>query len=695
MEYHKRMIVIIIIYTEFLQNKLFSSHVGTEETVREEILLCFETILTQQLTDDDSLLFLIPSTEEKERNQFEMFKALIKNINGNSFIDKFLRTVHSRGLLKIQTIGTDYEEKTVYLTSPSVYVMLVIEETSNSESTIEVDKDEAGRLGKSGEEEEDEEDAIEELERLIEDQLLDLKNMVIWNARAKFILIVAMKKISKYSSNTVALQICRLLGNWNIINIVVMVPNFNNETFYSSAVDLFTWFPYNNGTCGEVENVVMVDQWINNTLREGSSFFPMKIPKKFNKCPIKIAALGIEPFIVSVDNYTHNKDNGNIYNFRGITAEYPLIALDRLNVTVHTEMVSNDVTFENILEVTGGLVGGKYDVLVGPMPWLAAALMVDLSFPTINLNVRFQVPCSLPVPHMQRILKTYQVSVWLSTLLTLVISGFVFYLSAKIHKFEESFTFKSVLNCLCHSLAILLGVSVPELPKTRVLRIFFFIYVCYCFSISTVFQAFFTSYLVEPGYGKPLRTFEDLLNSGFTFGFLDALTAVTATIDINEIYLFKERETIDDFENATIRIITKGDLSMVSATQYSIFIANKMGIDDISKTICFLDDDILTLKLATALPKGSPFLRSLNHYIMRGFEAGFLQKYWSLFTQSLILANRGQFKNVSSDYLVLNLSHLSPAFMVLLMGFPLSFIVFLLEIFLSFFQNMMSRTVVQ
>ncbi|PSN34223.1 Ionotropic receptor 596 [Blattella germanica] len=677
MEYHTKIIVIFIICTEFLHKKIFSTHIGTEE-----LLLCFETILDQQLTHDDSLLFLIPSIEEKERNQYDIFKALI-NDHGNSFIDKFLKTVHSRGILKIQTKGTDYEDTTVYLIPPDVYVMIVAEE---NEDDADIQNEEAGRVGKL---------AIEELERLLEDQILVLQSMVTWNVRAKFIIIVAMKSISKYSSRTVALQICRLLGNWNIINIVVMVPNFNNQTFYISAVDLFTWFPYKNGTCGEVENVVMLDQWINGTFREGSNLFPMKIPKQFSKCPIKIAALGIEPFIVSVDNYTHNKNNGNIYKFRGITAEYPLIALDMLNITVHTEMVSNDVTLDNVLDVLAGLVSGKYDVLVGPIPWLASAMILDLSFPTIYFNARFQVPCSLPVPHMQRILQTYQVSVWLSTLLTLVISGFVFYLSAKVHKFEESFTFKSVVNCLCHSLAILLGVSVPELPKTRVLRIFFYIYVCYCFSISTVFQAFFTSYLVEPGYGKPLRTFEDLLKAGFTFGSLPALTPAVASIDFHEIYLFKKEEYFYDYENATIRIITKGDLCMMSATQYSNFIAYKLGIDDISKIICFLDYDLITLYFATALPKGSPFLPSLNYYIMRGFEAGFLQRYWSLFTQSLILSNTGRFQNVNSDYLVLNLSHLSPAFMVLFLGFPVSFIMFVSEVTFYSFKIRMRNSVMR
>jgi hypothetical protein len=56
----------------------------------------------------------------------------------------------------------------------------------------------------------------------------------------------------------------------------------------------------------------------------------------------------------------------------------------------------------------------------------------------------------------------------------------------------------------------LFGLSVPELPRTWKLGILFPIYVCYCFAISTVFQEFFVSYLVEPGYGEKIEIFQEI-----------------------------------------------------------------------------------------------------------------------------------------------------------------------------------------
>jgi hypothetical protein len=44
--------------------------------------------------------------------------------------------------------------------------------------------------------------------------------------------------------------------------------------------------------------------------------------------------------------------------------------------------------------------------------------------------------------------------------------------------------------------------------------------------MSTVFQAFFTSYLVEPGYDKKFETFDDLLHSHLAYGYSEATETI-------------------------------------------------------------------------------------------------------------------------------------------------------------------------
>ena len=61
--------------------------------------------------------------------------------------------------------------------------------------------------------------------------------------------------------------------------------------------------------------------------------------------------------------------------------------------------------------------------------------------------------------------------------------------------------------------------SVKTQPRATPLRLFFFCWVCYSVAISTVFQAYFTAYLIEPGYEEPIRTVEQMVQSERKFGF--------------------------------------------------------------------------------------------------------------------------------------------------------------------------------
>jgi hypothetical protein len=81
-------------------------------------------------------------------------------------------------------------------------------------------------------------------------------------------------------------------------------------------------------------------------------------------------------------------------------------------------------------------------------------------------------------------------------------------------------------------------VSVPQQPTTSSLRVVFFLYVCFCFAISTVFQAFFVSYLVEPNYGKKLEMFEEILDSNLVYGNHPAYSYAQDTISYPEFVKF-------------------------------------------------------------------------------------------------------------------------------------------------------------
>ena len=124
----------------------------------------------------------------------------------------------------------------------------------------------------------------------------------------------------------------------------------------------------------------------------------------------------------------------------------------------------------------------------------------------------------------------------------------------------------------CPSVSTKIGLflrSVPQQPKYYGLRFFFFLYVSFCFAISTVFQAFFVSYLVEPKYEKTIETLDELLLSEVFLGYNQAFLHTTDTVAYSEIVKFFDQKTQKEEctgnYSCVERMITKRDVATISS----------------------------------------------------------------------------------------------------------------------------------
>jgi hypothetical protein len=119
------------------------------------------------------------------------------------------------------------------------------------------------------------------------------------------------------------------------------------------------------------------------------------------------------------------------------------------------------------------------------------------------------VPCPKAIPGAENLLTTFSLSVWLSIGLVMLLTTAVFWCASNgPYRFvcNETHTCQSLSNCFHNVWAVFVGVSVPQQPTTSFLQVFFLQYVRFLFVISTVFQAFFVLYLVEPNFEKKLET---------------------------------------------------------------------------------------------------------------------------------------------------------------------------------------------
>jgi hypothetical protein len=193
---------------------------------------------------------------------------------------------------------------------------------------------------------------------------------------------------------------------------------------------------------------------------------------------------------------------------------------------------------------------------------------------------------------------------------------------------------------------------------------------------------------VEPNYGKTLETFEELLDSDIVHGYHPALIYAQHTLSYPEWVKFAEHkeQKIDcsDIRKCVERMITKRDLAIAMPPVFATYVASEMGIVDVGKIVCSLDEIGVSLSLTVLFKKGNPLLDRFNVLMRRYLEAGLQEKLLTELQHLASLRGRDRFKEADGDtFFTFSVSHLMPAFVVLLVGTVLSSVVFIVEVIVN------------
>jgi hypothetical protein len=364
-----------------------------------------------------------------------------------------------------------------------------------------------------------------------------------------------------------------------------------------------------------------------------------------------------------------------------------------MNLTTLFLAPSLNSEFDSFVKQSAELDDGISDVLTGCIPLLPLVVTssFDATIPYIFVNMKMLVPCPKAILGTENVLTTFSLSVWLTIGLVLLLTTAVFWCASNgsyRSVCNETHTYQSLSNCFHNVWAVFVGVSVPQQPTTSSLRVLFFLYVCFCFAISTVFQAFFVSYLVEPKYEKMIESLEELLDSDVVYGERPAIKYAQDTFSYTEFAKFVERKELKDdctdIRKCVERMITKRDMATIIATIFATYVSKEMGTADVGKVICSPYQVALSLSLTILFKKGNPLLDRFNILMRRYLEAGLLEMHWTELQHRASLKGRERFTEAAGDtFFVFSVSHLMPAFVALLVGSLLSSVVFIVELIVN------------
>jgi hypothetical protein len=117
------------------------------------------------------------------------------------------------------------------------------------------------------------------------------------------------------------------------------------------------------------------------------------------------------------------------------------------------------------------------------------------------------------------------------------------------------------------------------------------------------------------------------------------------------------------------------------ASFFATYVAKEMGTVEVDKLICSLNEDIMSVGLIVLFKKGNPLLDRFNILMRRYLEAGLLERLWIELQHLASLKGGDRFREAAGDmFFAFSISHLKPAFVVLLIGSVLSSVVFIGEL---------------
>ncbi|KDR07395.1 hypothetical protein L798_02938 [Zootermopsis nevadensis] len=452
-----------------------------------------------------------------------------------------------------------------------------------------------------------------------------------WNSRARFVII--SDEVLPDSGDT-AKEILKELRHLNVYNVILLTPSRGGLR----ALDLYTWFPYQlpSGQCGNVKDVVVLDQWI----MEGSgrflrnvSLFPPKVPRNLGGCNMTASAVAQPPFVMSSDRNTNER---NILKYdEGSDLRLFLFIAEAMNVSVMIT-ASEDTIYVWPTKLQNGTwtsALGDIDNKKADIAFSDLLLNLDklTSFDTTSIyyfsGLVWIIPCAKPFERWSSITRVFSMSMWLLLLISICVSAGFMYFLTKCHSnvVDEIGLYRTLLDCFSNVWAIHLGLSVAKMPTTGHLKIYFIMFVWYCIAINTVFQAFFTSYLVDPGYQKQISSVEDIIESGLEYGFYPGIGVL---LPDNSDWRFKEilSHRIPCYDNSCVeRAIEKNDFATISDSKFAEYL-NTCG-NNSKSTLCTFTQDSTTKPMAMYLEQGHLLTEYVSRLIDIAVEAG-LYNFW-------------------------------------------------------------------
>ena len=524
----------------------------------------------------------------------------------------------------------------------------------------------------------------------------------LWNSGARF--VVAGANDFSMSQQT---EIFDYFSKVRIYNCIILsTRHYLTDKKYSSRINVnvvdpgmklvvYTWFPYQSSNrCTEVNDITLLDSWVISAqghFTNNTDLFPRKISNSLNGCPMKAVVRNCGWNLTT--NYIQNSySNGSVVTYvKGLEMDLLRLVLKQVNMTfIHVPTPGGfECGIEKTHNLTRAMNRRKVYIAVGHVgTHFLSDPFLDSSNYYYFIGVSWYVPCSLKNPRWSSIFRILSVELWLVLLPSIVIAAILSTLLGRYSCTSEWQVYKTLTSSLTNVWAVILGVSVSTMPRAPSLRSLFLAWVCFSLAFSTVLQAFLTTFLTDSGYKTPIQNMDELLASSMKFAYSAAYDYRFKNSDEPEkIKVHRNRIECPSREicfkwakyHKNVSILLS---DIVAKINYAT--GNFIG-ENSEPLLCKLEDGSFFKSGQSMLMfNGDPLMRRVNEIIDRVVEAGIYKNWISQYlNHHKLLSRKIALVHPLDEYYSFNLYHMQPAFYLLLMGWCVSALCFIVEMFFN------------
>jgi len=291
----------------------------------------------------------------------------------------------------------------------------------------------------------------------------------------------------------------------------------------------------------------------------------------------------------------------------------------------------------------------------------------------------FIVPTPQPYPKWTALVYPFSVTVWLATLLSIILVVFILKCLAKWTNSTQDNSFLDLTFCLSYVIGSLLGVCQPRQISTMTFRLFVVFWLLSAATIiSTVYRSGFISLMISPLSKRPIDTIRELSESSLNKTSVSYAGFFKSSDNPYEQKIGKEIVRANNTHITPVQLLVTGSWAVqadLDHLQYSLLTQYPSTWS--SSRFHVMKERFYPTRSCMLLQNDSSLKFHIDRVIQHLRESGFINYHRSKFVKKLNELKPHQV--MQSAVIPFSLDHLQGAFYILLFGILLSLVAFVLE----------------